>query len=325
MVHCEYCGLILNNTFKCNNQNCYYNEIATINEAVFKKQNEKKREDQEILDQAKEFERREQNEKKREDQAILDQVKEFERREQNEKKRREDQEILDQIKEFEIREQNEKKREEQEILDQIKEFEIREQNEKNRREQNEKNRREQNEKNRREQNEKKREEQKEQKEQKYQKLRSGLVNIRESTLEAHCPCCNSKAHTYFTHRKSDNNEIRYQLCDYDDNPVCSTFLCVCDAGNYIMNALSSKKIEEMIQSNKRHLYFENLGIGIDFDNLCDYRQFLQKYNPNTQYKEGDQYPQHITNAGLQYLGYRYCKFKVMLNDGTPYTIEVDEN
>jgi hypothetical protein len=131
---------------------------------------------------------------------------------------------------------------------------------------------------------------------------------------AFCPICHSESNLSVMYR----NGLR-QLTDGAADGTCHTIACNCLRQSVQFTETEASLFEKSL---RRPWCF---GTGCDGMRVVELRQYLQKLNPTTPYRMGDQYPQHLNHALCQamQLTQPLTNFRVVLNadaDGVARTV-----
>jgi hypothetical protein len=153
----------------------------------------------------------------------------------------------------------------------------------------------------------------------------GIVRMEDVTytgfgeLYASCPCCDTCQKLYYTMRGT-----RRQLVDGSGSGTCHTMMCNCTDGTTSMSGVQASLLEDFLVMDNRVDYYGEGSASLN--SAYEMRCFLQKDQPDVQFKSGDQFPQHLSQLACEMMDVKLTNYKIVLGDvgDQPYTIVNNE-
>ena len=130
----------------------------------------------------------------------------------------------------------------------------------------------------------------------------------------YCPGCDVGQKLYYKVR-----ENKRQLVDGAGQGTCHTMMCNCAEKSTSMSGVHASMLEDFLLSGNRDDYFGEGSTQVS--GSVEMRQYLQKDQPHSSFRKGDQFPQHLTPLACDMLNVTLTNYGIVLGDvgDVPYT------
>lgn len=131
----------------------------------------------------------------------------------------------------------------------------------------------------------------------------------------YCPGCDLDQKLYYKVRGN-----RRQLVNGAGGPTCHTIMCNCPERTTSMSKDHANKLEEILLAGERDSYFGEGSTQVS--DAAEMRLYLQKDQPESEFRKGDQFPQHLSPLACKILGVTLTNYRIVLGDigEVPFTV-----